>query len=84
MAEIVIYTKEWCPYSAKAKALLESKGLAYHEIDVTHDEAKHQEMMERSHRRSVPQLFIDGKSVGGYDDLANLSASGELDGRLGS
>ena len=83
MAEIVIYSKEWCRYSAKAKALLESKGLAYREIDVTHDEAKQQEMVERSHRRTVPQLFINGESVGGYDDLANLDASGQLDDRLG-
>ncbi len=84
MTDIVIYTKAWCPYSAKARTLLESKGLAYREIDVTHDGAKQREMVERSGRRTVPQLFIDGRSAGGYDDLADLSASGELDGRLGS
>jgi GrxC family glutaredoxin len=83
VADIVIYTKEWCRYSAKAKALLESKGLAYREIDITNDEARQQEMVNRSHRRTVPQLFIDGESVGGYDDLADLNASGELDARLG-
>ena len=79
----MIYSKASCPYSAKAKALLESKGLAYREIDITHDEAKQREMVKHSHRRTVPQLFIDGESVGGYDDLADLNASGELDGRLG-
>ena len=84
MANIVIYSKEWCPYGAKAKALPESKVLAYREIDVTHDKARHQELTGRSHRRSVPQLFIDGESVGGYDDLADLRASEELDDRLGS
>ena len=83
MTDIVIYTKEWCPYCARAKALLESKGLAYREIDVSRDEVKQREMLERSHRRTVPQLFIDGESMGGYDDLAELNATGELDVRLG-
>ena len=83
MTDIVIYTKEWCPYCARAKALLESKGLAYREIDVSRDEVKQREMLERSHRRTVPQLFIDGESMGGYDDLAELDDTGELDVRLG-
>ena len=83
MTDIVIYTKEWCPYCARAKALLESKGLAYREIDVSRDEVKQREMLERSHRRTVPQLFIDGESMGGYDDLAELNDTGELDVRLG-
>ncbi len=83
MADIVIYSKEWCPYCAKAKALLRSKGLAYTEVDVTHDEALQREMVERSRRRSTPQLFIDGESIGGYDDLAVLNATGRLDERLG-
>lgn len=83
MASIEIYTKEWCPYCAKAKALLRSKDLTYREIDVTHDEALEHEMLERSGRRSVPEVFIDGELVGGYDDLAELNAGGELDRRLG-
>jgi len=83
VTDIVIYTKEWCPYCARAKALLESKGLAYREIDVSRDEVKQREMLERSHRRTVPQLFIDGESMGGYDDLAELNATEELDVRLG-
>jgi GrxC family glutaredoxin len=82
VADIVIYSKQWCRYSAKAKALLDSKGLAYQEVDITHNEAKQREMIKRSHRKTVPQLFIDGESIGGYDDLAELAASGELDGRL--
>jgi len=83
MADIAIYTKEWCPYCAKAKALLKSKGLSYQEVNVTSDEALQQEMVTRSGRRTVPQIFLDGESVGGYDDLANFNATGELDRRLG-
>jgi alkyl hydroperoxide reductase subunit F len=83
MANIEVYTKEWCPYCAKAKALLKSKGLSYREIDVTSDEVLQQKMVKRSGRRTVPQVFLDGESIGGYDDLANFNASGELDRRLG-
>jgi NADH-dependent peroxiredoxin subunit F len=83
MANVEIYTKEWCPYCAKAKALLKSKGLSYREINITVDETLQQEMVTRSGRRTVPQLFLDGASIGGYDDLANLNATGELDRRLG-
>jgi alkyl hydroperoxide reductase subunit F len=83
MANVEIYSKEWCPYCAKAKALLKSKDLSYREINVTADEALQQEMVTRSGRRTVPQIFLDGESLGGYDDLANLNATGELDRRLG-
>lgn len=83
MAAIEIYTKQWYPYCAKAKALLQSKGLTYQQIDVTTDEALQQKMVQRSGRRTVPQVFLDGESIGGYDDLANLNATGELDRRLG-
>jgi alkyl hydroperoxide reductase subunit F len=82
MNRIEIYSKSWCPYCAKAKALLKSKDLGYTEIDVTDDSVREAEMIERSGRRSVPQIFIDGESIGGYDDLAASNASGELDGRL--
>ncbi|MCZ7664533.1 MAG: glutaredoxin 3 [Thermoleophilia bacterium] len=83
MTDIEIYTKEWCPYCAKAKALLRTKGLAYRELDVGGDLAREQEMIERSGMRTVPQVFINGESIGGYDALAGLNASGELDRRLG-
>ncbi len=81
--DILIYTKQWCPFCAKAKALLRAKGVPWDETDVTFDEALQAEMIERSGRRSVPQIFLGGEHVGGYDDLARLSASGELDRRLG-
>jgi GrxC family glutaredoxin len=83
MADIEIYTKEWCPYCTRAKALLNAKGLSFREVDVTADRAAEQEMIARSGQRTVPQIFIEGKSVGGYDALATLNMSGELDRRLG-
>ena len=79
MAKIEVYSKEWCPYCAKAKALLRSKQLDYQEIDITSDAEGEQDMITRSRRRTVPQIFVDGQSVGGYDDLAQLNATGELD-----
>jgi len=83
MADIEVYSKEWCPYCARAKVLLKTKGLAYREIDVTSDHDRESEMIQRSGMRTVPQIFIDGESVGGYDALAGMNASGELDRRLG-
>ncbi len=84
MADIEIYTKFLCPYCTRAKALLESKGVSFREIDVTMDVALRRTMMERSNGRStVPQIFIDGHHVGGSDDLAALEARGGLDPLLG-
>jgi alkyl hydroperoxide reductase subunit F len=83
MKKIEIYSKSWCPYCNKAKALLKSKGLTFEEIDTTHDEAREREMLERSRRQTVPQIFIADMSIGGYDDLAQLNATGELDRLLG-
>jgi GrxC family glutaredoxin len=83
VADIVVYSTQWCPYCVMAKKLLEAKGLTYREIDVTHDEALRQEMVDRSGRRTVPEIFIDDDLVGGYDELARLNATGELDRRLG-
>ncbi len=83
MKGIEIYTKDWCGFSVRAKALLDAKGLDYHEIDVTEDSVREREMIARSGRRTVPQVFIDGEPVGGSDDLARLEASGALDRILG-
>ena len=83
MKRIEIYIKSWCPYSSRAKALLQAKALEYEEIDVTADNEREGEMIARAGRRSVPQVFIDGAHIGGYDDLAALDASGELVRRLG-
>jgi glutaredoxin 3 len=82
--EVVVYTTMWCPYCHRAKGLLEGKGVAFHEIDVTFDPAKRAEMSARAEgRTSVPQIFINGKPIGGSDDLAALEAAGKLDRLLG-
>ena len=78
-AEIVVYSSAVCPYCDRAKALLDRKGFAYQEIRVDLDEHKRIEMMERSGRRTVPQIFINGKSIGGCDDLYALEQQGLLD-----
>ena len=80
MADIVIYTKNYCPYCTKAKSLLTQKQQKFREIDVTNDEALQKEMIEKSGgRKTVPQIFINGKSIGGFDDLNALNSSGKLD-----
>ena len=79
MAEVVIYTKPWCGYCSRAKRLLRSKGVEFEEIDVSLDRAREEEMIRRARRSTVPQIFIDGRHVGGSDDLAALEAMGELD-----
>ena len=83
MARVEMYSMEWCPYCAKAKALLGAKGIEYDEVDVTDDEEKAVEMVERTGQRGVPQFFIDGQYVGGYDNLAYLNATGTLDQLFG-
>jgi glutaredoxin 3 len=84
MAQIEIYTKTTCPYCVMAKRLLESKGQTWTEINLDHEPDRLDEMLERSGgRRTVPEIFIDGELVGGYDDLAALQSQGELDALLG-
>jgi glutaredoxin 3 len=83
MANIEIYTKDWCGYSARAKSLLESKELAYVEHDVTHNQLLETDMRNRSRRRTVPQIFIDGYHIGGFDDLETEASNGSLDALTG-
>jgi glutaredoxin 3 len=84
MADVVIYTRLFCGYCARAKALLEDKGVAYTEINAGEDVDKRKEMIQRANGRSTyPQIFIDGRHVGGSDDLNALDRSGELDRMLG-
>jgi len=77
--DIVVYRTGWCPYCERALGLLSKKGLAYREIDVDEDPKLREEMIARSGRRTVPQIFIGGKHVGGCDDLFALAESGGLD-----
>jgi glutaredoxin 3 len=80
MAQVEIYTKAFCPYCARAVRLLESKGAAYEEYDITMGGPKRGEMIERSGgRTTVPQIFIDGRHIGGSDDMAALDREGGLD-----
>ncbi|MEP7239840.1 MAG: glutaredoxin 3 [Devosia sp.] len=80
MSKVQVYGTDWCPYCDAAKSLLESKGVAYEEIDVTDDEARRAEMIQRAHgRRTVPQIFIGDVHVGGYTDLSALDRRGQLD-----
>ena len=83
MARVQMYSMEWCPYCAKAKALLGAKSIEYDEVDVTDDEAAALEMIERTGQRGVPQFFIDDQWVGGYDSLAYMNATGALDQMFG-
>lgn len=79
MNRVEIYTKDYCPFCERAKRLLSRKGVEFEEFDVTHDIAGQQEMIERSGRRTVPQIFIDGVHIGGSDDLVDSDRSGALD-----
>ena len=83
MARIEIYTKFLCPYCARAKRLLGEKGVTFEEYEISGDSAKRAEMLGRANgRTTVPQIFIDGRHVGGSDDLADLERSGQLDPML--
>jgi len=80
LADVVLYTKPGCPYCHAAMALLDRKGVDYTEIVASNDPARKQEMIQKSGgRMTFPQIFIDGKHVGGSDELAALDRKGELD-----
>jgi glutaredoxin 3 len=84
MAQVEIYSTLFCPYCARAKHLLEKKGVNFVNIDVIEDTAKRDEMVRRSGgRQTVPQIFIDGEHIGGSDELAALDRAGRLDTKLG-
>ena len=79
MTQIEIYTSGWCPFCTRAKRLLDEKGLEYREFHIDQEPGKRAEMIERSGRLTVPQIFIGETHVGGSDDLARAERSGELD-----
>jgi glutaredoxin 3 len=83
MARVEIYSTMFCPYCARAKSLLERKGVKYENIDVLEDTSKRDEMLARAGgRTSVPQIFINGEHIGGYDEMAALDRAGQLDPKL--
>ena len=84
MPRIVIYTSPWCGYCSRARRLLSAKGVEFEEIDVSADPELRSEMIERSGRFTVPQVFVGDLHVGGSDELAALDSRGKLDGLLDS
>jgi glutaredoxin 3 len=82
--EITMYSTGWCPYCDRARGLLQRKGVTYSEIKIDEDTAQRDAMLQRSGgRRTVPQIFIGDRHVGGYDELYALDKAGELDRLLG-
>jgi glutaredoxin 3 len=77
--EVTLYVADWCPFCLRAKELLTQKNVVFREVDVDADEKSREEMIARSNRRTVPQIFIGDRHIGGCDDLFALDSSGELD-----
>ena len=80
---IIVYTTNICPYCTMAKRLLDKKGLSYREINVDQTPGLREELMLKTQRRTVPQIFIDDYHVGGFDDLYALEKSKKLDELVG-
>jgi GrxC family glutaredoxin len=81
---VEIYTTPNCSFCVRAKRLLDARGIPFREIDLATDDALRAEIIQRTGRRTVPQIFIDERSIGGFEELAALDAAGELAGLLGS
>ena len=79
MTDVVIYSTQVCPYCVRAKQLLQRKGVSYREIDVSFDQAERMALVARTKQRTVPQIFINDKHIGGCDDLYALERNGQLD-----
>ena len=79
MAHVVIYTTTICPYCVRAKMLLQKKGVAYEEINVGDDHEMRIKLVEMTRQRTVPQIFINDRHIGGCDDLYALERQGALD-----
>jgi glutaredoxin 3 len=83
-ADVVMYSTGWCPYCDRARSLLERKGVTFREVKVDEDAAQRDAMLKRTGgRRTVPQIFVGDRHVGGYDELYALDKAGELDKLLG-
>jgi glutaredoxin 3 len=81
-ADVRVYTTDYCPYCNRAKDLLRKKGVTFEEIDVTNSQEQRQFLIEATGQRTVPQIFINQKPVGGCDDLYALERAGKLDALL--
>ena len=82
MAKVEVYTTDYCPYCVRAKDLLKRKGIAFEEVMMSTQEERMALMEKAGGRRTVPQIFINDEGIGGYDDLAALDASGELEKKI--
>jgi len=82
MKPVVVYTTDYCGYCVSAKTLLKNKNIPFEEIDVSKDQTLRQEIVRRSGRRTVPQIFIGDESIGGFTELKGLSDSGQLASKL--
>ena len=78
MTRVKLYTTSSCPFCIRAKRLLEARGIPFEDIDVGNDDALREEIMQRTGRRTVPQIFIDERSIGGFEELAALDVAGKL------
>ena len=84
MSSVTIYTSAYCTYCRRAKKLLERKQVDYEEVRLDEDAEKRKEMVEKLNWRTVPMIFVNEQFIGGYDQLAALERSGELDSMVGS
>ena len=83
MREVIVYSTDSCPYCRQAERLLNARGVPFKTVDVTGDDAMRSKLVELSGgRKTVPQIFIGGRPIGGYTDLVALQQKGELDGLL--
>ncbi|KTD08608.1 glutaredoxin 3 [Legionella jamestowniensis] len=79
MADVIMYSTAYCPYCARARDLLDKKGVTYTDIRIDDEPDKRDEMITKSGRRTVPQIFINGQHIGGCDDMYELERQGHLD-----
>jgi glutaredoxin 3 len=85
MAKVEMYSTMFCPYCARARSLLQRKGVSFTDIDVDAEPKRREEMVERAGGGyTVPQIFINGEHIGGSDDLMALESAGKLDAKLGA
>ncbi len=83
MPEVTMYSTPTCPFCARAEKLLEKKGIKVKKIPINGDKAKLREMIKRTGRNTVPQIYIDDRHIGGFDELSELDIMDELDPLLG-
>lgn len=84
MADVTLYSADWCPFCNRAKRLLESKNIAYEEINVDEKPGAREEITKQTGHKTIPQIFVKGEFIGGFVELSALEQSGELDKRLQS